>query len=198
MCLSRGLLRSNSLETSLTSVDTAAKVRNTVNTKRMGFFRRWAPILTNVSLPISERRNAFRVSVASSALWLSGCWTLTKTQSDKLGSWSARLLCRMVYCRRWPDESPVDHWRRRHRTEHALAEQFGLDLPQLCLLQKHRFAGHVARLKPDSLAHRTLTTRDLARWRHAEAAHARLKDTWRGVHSKRFNVWRWQTPLESF
>ena len=29
--------------------------------------------------------NAFRVSVASSALWLSGCWALTKTQSSKLG-----------------------------------------------------------------------------------------------------------------
>ena len=129
--------------------------------KANGVFRRWAPILTNLSLPISERMNAFRVSVACSALWLPGCWTLTKTQSSKLGSWSARLLCRMVSCRRRPDESPVDHWRRWHRTGHALAEHFCLDLPQLCLLQKHRFAGRVARLKPDSLAHRTLTTRDL-------------------------------------
>ena len=101
--------------------------------KANGLFRRWAPIVTNLSLPISERMHAFRVSVASSALWLSGCWTLTKTQSSKLGSWSARLLCRMVSCRRTPDESPVDHWRRRHRTGHALAEQFGLDLPRLCL-----------------------------------------------------------------
>ena len=142
--------------------------------------------------------NAFRVSVASSALWLSGCWTLTKTQSSKLGSWSARLLCRMVSCRRRPDESLVDHWRRRHRTGHTLAEQFGLDLPQLCLLQKHRFAGHVATRKPDSLVHRTLTTRDLAWWRHTQVAHARLKDKWRGVHSERFNVWRWEAPLESF
>ena len=166
--------------------------------KANGVFRRWAPILTNMSLPISERMNAFRVSVASSALLLSGCWTLTKTQSSKIGSWSARLLCRTVSYRRRSDESPVDHWRRRHRTGHALAEQFGLDLldlPQLCLLQKHRFAGHVARLKPDSLAHRTLTTRELAWWRHAQAAHARLKDKWRGVHSKRFNVWRWEIPL---
>ena len=95
-------------------------------------------------------------------------------------------------------ESPVDHWRRRHRTGHAFAEQFGLDLPQLCLLQKHRFAGHLARPKPDSLAHRTLTTRDLAWWRHAQAAHARLKDKWGCVHSKRFNVWRWETPMEYF
>ena len=78
--------------------------------KANGVFHRWAPILTNLSLPISERMNAFRVSVASSALWLSACWTLTKTQSNKLGSWSARLLCRMVSCRRRPDESPVDHW----------------------------------------------------------------------------------------
>ena len=101
-------------------------------------------------------------------------------------------------CRRRPDESPVDQWRRRHRKGHALAEQFGLDLPQLCLLQKHRFAGHVARLKPDSLAHRTLTTRDLAWWRHAQAAHARLKDKWRGVHSTRINVWRWKHLGNSF
>ena len=72
-----------------------------------GVIRLWAPILTNLSLPISERMNAFRVSVASSALWLSGCWTLTKTQSSKLGSWSARLLRRMGSCRRRPESSVV-------------------------------------------------------------------------------------------
>ena len=166
-----GLQHSNSLEKFLTSVDTAARVRNTVNTKRTDYSVAAPPLLTNLSLPISERMNAFRVSVASSALWLSGCWTLTETQSSKLGSWSARLLCRMVSCRRRQDETPVDHWRRRHRTGHSLTEQFGLDLPQLCLLQKHRFAGHLARSKSDSLAPRTLTTRDLAWWRRrAQAA----------------------------
>ena len=68
--------------------------------KANGVFRRWAPLLTTQSLPIREQMKAFRVSVATSALWLAGCWTLTKTQSGKLGSWSARLMCRMVSCRR--------------------------------------------------------------------------------------------------
>ena len=131
MFLSRGLLRSNSLEMFLTSVDTVVKVRNTVNTKRTG------PSPTNLSLPISERMYAFPVSVASSALWLSGCWTHAKTLSSKLGSCPARLLCRMVSCRRRPDETPVDHWRRSHRTGHALAEQFGLVLPQLLSVAKN-------------------------------------------------------------
>ena len=40
--------------------------------------------------------------------------------------------------------------------------------------------------------------RDLGWWRHAQAAHAKLKDKWGGVHSQRFNVWRSETPLESF
>ena len=93
----------------------------------MGYSDVGPAILTNLSLPISERMNAFRVSVASSALWLSGCWTLTKTQSSKLGSWSARLLCRMVSCKRRPDESPVDYLRRRYRTGRVFAERFGLD-----------------------------------------------------------------------
>ena len=48
------------------------------------------------------------------------------------------------------------------------------------------------------LAHRTVTSRDLEWWRHAEAGHAILKDKWSGVHSRRFNVWRWETPLEPF
>ena len=41
--------------------------------KANGVFRRWAPLLTNQSLPIRERMKAFRVSVATSALWLAGC-----------------------------------------------------------------------------------------------------------------------------
>ena len=103
-------------------------------------------------------------------------------QSSKLGSWSARLLCRMVSCRRRPDETPVEHWCRRHRKGHALAESFGLDLPQQCLLQKHRLAGYLARSAPNSLADSTLTARDLEWWRHAQAAHAKLKDKWSGAH----------------
>ena len=165
--------------------------------KANGVFRSWAPILTSQSLPIRERMKAFRVSVANSALWLAGCWTLTKTQSCKLGSWSARLLCRMVSCMRRPDETPVEHW-CRHRKGHDLALSFGLDLPQQCLIQKHRLVGHFARSAQDSLAHSTLIARDLGWWRHAQAAHAKLKDKWRGVHSQRFNVWRWESPLESF
>ena len=73
VCLSRGLLRSNALETSLTSVDTAAKVRNPVNTKRTGFSVAGPQSSRILSLPISERMNAFRVSVAflcTLALWL--------------------------------------------------------------------------------------------------------------------------------
>ena len=166
--------------------------------KANGVFRRWALLLTNQTLPIRERMKAFRVSVANSALWLAGCWTLTKTQSSKLGSWSARLLCRMVSCRRRPDETPAEHWCRRHRKGHELAESFGLNIPQQCLLMKHRLAGHLARSARDSLAHRTLVARDLGWWCHSQAAHAKLKDKWRGVHSQRFKVWRWETPLESF
>ena len=166
--------------------------------KANGVFRRWAPLLTNQSLLIRERMQAFRVSVAVSALLLAGCWTPTKTQSGKLGSWSARMLCRMVFCGRRPDETPVEHWCRRHRKGHALAESFGLDLPQQCLLQKHRLAGHLARSAPNSLAHSTLTARDMGCGRNAQAAHAKLKDKSGGVHSQRFNVWRWEKPLESF
>ena len=70
--------------------------------------RRWAPLLMNVLLPVHERMEAFRVSVASSALWFASCRTLTKTQSSKLGSLSARQLCRIVSCRWRPDETSVE------------------------------------------------------------------------------------------
>ena len=110
VCLSRGLFHLSSLETFFDLCGYSGKSAKHRQHKANGVFRRWAPTLTNLSLPISERMNAFRVSVASSSLWLSGCWTLTKTQSSKLGSWCARLLCRMVSCRRRPDESLVDHW----------------------------------------------------------------------------------------
>ena len=135
--------------------------------------------------------NAFRVSVASSAPWLSDCWTLRKTRSCKLGSWSARLLCRMVSCRRRPDESPVDHWRRRHRTGHTLAEQFGLDLLSVAETSHRWSCGEAkARLLGPQNAHDSSVTRrqHTPDWKTKRC----------GVHSKRFNVWRWETPLESF
>ena len=40
--------------------------------------------------------------------------------------------------------------------------------------------------------------RDLGWWRHAQAAHARSKDKWSGVHNQRFDGWRWETPPEAF
>ena len=73
-------------------------------------FRRWAPLLSHLSLPIHERMEAFRISVGSSVLWFVSCWTFTKTQTSKLGPWSARQLCRMVSGRRRPYELPVEHW----------------------------------------------------------------------------------------
>ena len=92
---------------------------------------------------------------------------------------------------------PVEHWCRRHRKGHELVESFGLNISQQCMILKHRMTGHFARLTQDSLAHNTLVARDLGLWRYAQAAHAKLKDNWGGVHSQRFNVWRWETPLES-
>ena len=73
-------------------------------------FRRWAPLLSDLSLPIQERMEAFRISVGSSVLWLVSCWTFTKTQTSKLGQLSARQLCRMVSGRRRPYELSVEHW----------------------------------------------------------------------------------------
>ena len=112
--LSRGFPHSNSLEMFLTSVDTAVKVRNTVNTKRTGYSVAGPHSSQICRCPFLNVRTRF-VSLLH-PLHSGSLVALNKTQSSKLGSWSARLLCRMVSFRRRPDETPVDHWRRRHRT----------------------------------------------------------------------------------
>ena len=147
--LSRGLQHSKSLEMLLTSVDTAVKVRSTVNTKRTVYSVAGPHSSQICRCPSDERMNdAFRVSVASSALWT--IWLLDTHQNTvKLSLDHGLPACCVEWFPAGADQTKLV-WISgvgRLRTGHALAEQFGLDLPQLCLLQKHRFAGHLARSK---------------------------------------------------
>ena len=50
--------------------------------KANGVFRRLGTSSHTSAAPTPARMKAFRVPVASSALWLAGCWTLVKTQAS--------------------------------------------------------------------------------------------------------------------
>ena len=140
--------------------------------KANGVFRRWAPVLTNLSLPISERMNAFRVSVAPSALWLVAGHSQKHSQASLV-------LDPPACCVEW---FPADAGQTNllliigvAGTERDVLWQNSLVWISRNSVFCGSVAGRVARLQPDSLAHRTLTTRDLAWWRHAQAAHAQIE-----------------------
>ena len=128
-------------------------------------------------------------TVFSALLWLSETWTPTAAQRKKLESWGARTIARVVRVNRYPDEDGIQHWRRLHRTGHAvLASYGGIEVQRRRRL--HGFAGHVARL-PEGLLYTALRTRSLSWWRAFQSR--RLVK-----HPRRFSPWRWEQQLENF
>ena len=111
--------------------------------KASSVFCKWKPLLCNPNLSLKERMKAFRVSTLSSATWLSGCWTLSKSQEQMSESWCARLLSQMVGFKRNPNEDSATFWKKLHHKGHDLARVFAVSPVDLYLRTKHRLAGGI-------------------------------------------------------
>ena len=160
-------------------------------------FEKWSSILCDATLPLEQRVKCFRSSVLSSVQWQSGSWTLTKAQAAHLQSWGARLHARMMNIRQSEFEDMGQYWRRLHRAGHKCMADFNSSPLIAHLVQKHRMAGHFARLNGDEVVSKVLSCRDLSWWRSQQELWQQRGDKWGGVHSRRFNCWRWEQSLEN-
>ena len=160
--------------------------------KAQATYNRWSSVLRCPWVPAAKRIEIMLKSVWPSLLWGAGAWHPTKVWQHKLSSWGARTAACVAGARRGETEEIGDWWRRMHRTGHAILERHGSDPDQARRLQLHRWAGHLARMPADSPSGSALRTRGLQWWRFAQRKH---HSKWDGVHSKRFNCWRWEAQI---
>ncbi|CAE8637304.1 unnamed protein product [Polarella glacialis] len=158
-------------------------------------FAKWKEVLTCSWIPKAQHIKLLPKSVWSSLLWSSSTWTTTKVQRTGLDSWSARLVSRVARTRRAPSMDDGQWWRFMHRTGHRLIAKFGISVAARAQQRVLRWAGHVARLAPETPAATALRCRGLQWWRWRQAAHKMTGDKWSGPHPRRFKIRRWEEQL---
>ena len=164
--------------------------------KATGVFEKWSSILCDKSLDLTKRIACFKASVLSSLTWQSGSWNMTKKQVSHLASWSARIHARMLGLRRGPDEDIGSFWMRIHRMGHQCMKKHNTSPVNAFHVQKHRMAGHFARLEETHTVAKVLHCRDLSWWRQKQQELKVNGNKWRGVHPARFACWRWEQDFE--
>ena len=152
-------------------------------------------------IPKCLRLSRFYSTVASSILWGSGGWTLTAALVSRLESLELSLLRRTLAPPREPDEGFLDYMHRSagYCRRLLVNKKFqGLAASALCRL--HGWAGHVARLPPESLMRRVVNFKSLSWWRQLQAVGHTLDPTnrtgWRHPRPGRFV--HWETSFELF
>ena len=98
--------------------------------------------------------------------------------------------------RRSPCEDIGQFWRRLHREGHTCMAFFDPSPVAAHRTQKHRVAGHFARLSSGETANRVLTCRDLSWWRNQQTWWKMHDDHRSGIHPQRFKCWRWEADFE--
>ena len=151
-------------------------------------FFKWQGVLQCSSASVSSRAALFLRTSMMALLWLAETWHPTQRQRQRLRSWGARMMARVVRVRRMADEGIGDFWRRLHRVGSAWLRRLDGAVNTLRRRRLHSFAGHLARASDDP-AGRALRTRSLAWWRYFQGRRL-LK------HPARFGVWRWEAQLE--
>ena len=154
-------------------------------------FHRWKKLLLCRWIPRSRRIALLLKTVFVSLLWLAATWTPTKKQRQFLDSWGARTAARVARVRRNVLDDVGQHWRRLHREGHRLLRAAGGGIQSMRLVLLHRFAGHVARLRPGEIP-LALRTRCLSWWRYHQRRYNGRRD---GMHPRRFKVARWESQM---
>ena len=149
-------------------------------------FFKWRQILQCIGASLKHRAALFVRVVFAALLWLSETWHPTAQQCNRLNSWGARMMSKVVRVRRLPDECPGDHWKRLHRSGHIWLARNGGGADTWRRLRLHGFAGHTARAT-EGLACQALRTRPLAWWRFMQRCGRK--------HPQRFHAWRWEQQL---
>ena len=113
-----------------------------------------------------------------------------------MASWGARLLARMLGVRRGPEEDIGSFRMRTNRMGHQCMKQHNTSPVCTFRVQKHKMAGHLARLDDSHIVAKLLRCRDLSWWRQQQQKWDVNGNIWCGVHPARFACWRWEQDFE--
>ena len=142
---------------------------------------------------MGARLRCLQVLVASTLMWGSGSWNVTKKQRSLLRGVQQRMLSKMLGFRRCPRESIADYCARVNRCSARLLATHGhqkWDIQQMRLY--YDFMGSLARMRqhdPDRITHQILCYKDLDYIASLEAEFGNQ------THGRRFHAWRLESPL---
>ena len=162
-------------------------------------FAKWRSILTNPNVALRRRLAILPSTVWNALLWSASTWTTTKAQRAQLGSWSARVVARVVKVKRKVDMDGPTHWRLIHRVGHAVAARNNISIVPKVRLRALSWAGHLARLSPKAPAAAALRCRSMQwwRWKQQQVASATQVPGARGAHPRRYKILRWEDQISS-
>ena len=152
-------------------------------------------LLCDNNVALKYREGLLTSCVASSMYWCVGSGILTRTQCARLRAVQDRMLRRMIYVPRLPDDSaetPMTRWarllrncRKKHKILHGDETYFA---------SYFSWCGHIARI----------TTRDPRRETITPFVKQNTNMAWLGnlkkelgtqCHGRRFRVWRWEQAV---
>ena len=166
-----------------------ASVRHRLN-QGTASMRKWAPIFKSKCVNGGRKIHLLIMSVWASVLWGSALWTLTKTMTSAIGSWSARTTCAVLGVKRGAEEAMDQWWRRLHRVGHPALKSRDQSLSNMAERLIHRWRGHVARLSTNHWLAEVVRARVVQCWRWAQQRHT---DKSTGVHP--YKIFRWEDQL---
>ena len=123
------------------------------------------PLLRKKHTSCKKRLRLFNAVVGRSILWACESWTLTAKQKQTLKSAQRNMLRRFLAPARKPEEGWVE-WVQRatHAVEHFARGANVKSWVEDFLVSKWKWAGHVARMRSDSLPLKATVSKD-ADWR---------------------------------
>ena len=161
--------------------------------KATGVFEKWSSILCDKSLDLLKRIPLFQgVGVLQSCM---AKWIMDFDEKNRrhiLLPGVRGSTPRMLGLKRGPEEDIGSFWMRIHRMGHQCMKQSTTSPVSTFRVQKHRMAGHFARLEESHIVAKVLHCRDLSWWRQQQHDWEVNGKKWSGVRPARFACWRWE------
>ena len=154
-------------------------------------YHKWKPMFKARLVDVKVKLDLATKTILPCLLWLGQTWTPTKTQSQKMESWAARLFARIAGLRQKSGQHIGDYWREMHRAGHGLLAVTGGSIEARRRQLLHRFAGQAARERCGKVWE-ALRTRCLSWWRWQQGIPNGIR------HPRRFKLTRWEGQLADY
>jgi hypothetical protein len=153
------------------------------------------PLLGKRDGNMVKRLQLFDSSVTQTALWCNESWLPTAREKRLLTSTQNQMLRRIAGPHRKPDEPWIDWIKRATRIARAAAKNAGIRFwLEDHFRSKWCWAGHVARMSKDRLAHRSMQWRDSQWWRREAALPVQARKR----RPRKTHWFRWEDELRRY